>query len=311
MGKGKIWIDGGLVKWDEARIHILTHGLHYGTGVFEGIRCYNTGTGLAVFRLKDHIQRFMESGRIYYMDLRYTKEQLQKAVLMTIKANGVEEFYVRPIAYYGFGRMGVNPLPNKVSVAIAVWKWDDYLTGGGREKGLRLIVSSWMRLDGRSMPIHAKATANYANSALARIEALKEGFDEAVMLNSRGKVIEASAENIFIVKDDILITPPIASGALRGITRDSVLTLANSIKISSSTSDISRDELYTADEVFLTGTAAGIKPVREIDGRTVGNGKIGPVTKRLRTKFEAVVHGKDENFSTKWLTLLKENITDN
>ena len=159
MGKGKIWIDGGLVKWDEARIHILTHGLHYGTGVFEGIRCYNTGTGLAVFRLKDHIQRFMESGRIYYMDLRYTKEQLQNAVLMTIKANGVEEFYVRPIAYYGFGRMGVNPLPNKVSVAIAVWKWDDYLTGGGREKGLRLIVSSWMRLDGRSMPIHAKATA--------------------------------------------------------------------------------------------------------------------------------------------------------
>jgi branched-chain amino acid aminotransferase len=311
MGKGKIWIDGGLVKWDEARIHILTHGLHYGTGVFEGIRCYNTGTGLAVFRLKDHIQRFMESGRIYYMDLRYTKEQLQNAVLMTIKANGVEEFYVRPIAYYGFGRMGVNPLPNKVSVAIAVWKWDDYLTGGGREKGLRLIVSSWMRLDGRSMPIHAKATANYANSALARIEALKEGFDEAVMLNSRGKVIEASAENIFIVKDDILITPPIASGALRGITRDSVLTLANSIKISSSTSDISRDELYTADEVFLTGTAAGIKPVREIDRRTVGNGKIGPITKRLRTKFEAVVHGKDENFSTKWLTLLKENITDN
>jgi branched-chain amino acid aminotransferase len=207
--------------------------------------------------------------------------------------------------------MGVNPLPNKVSVAIAVWKWNDYLTGGGREKGLRLIVSSWMRLDGRSMPIHAKATANYANSALARIEALKEGFDEAVMLNSRGKVIEASAENIFIVKDDILITPPIASGALRGITRDSVLTLANSIKISSSTSDISRDELYTADEVFLTGTAAGIKPVREIDGRTVGNGKIGPITKRLRTKFEAVVHGKDENFSTKWLTLLKENITDN
>jgi len=281
MGKGKIWIDGGLVKWDEARIHILTHGLHYGTGVFEGIRCYNTGTGLAVFRLKDHIQRFMESGRIYYMDLRYTKEQLQNAVLMTIKANGVEEFYVRPIAYYGFGRMGVNPLPNKVS------------------------------LDGRSMPIHAKATANYANSALARIEALKEGFDEAVMLNSRGKVIEASAENIFIVKDDILITPPIASGALRGITRDSVLTLANSIKISSSTSDISRDELYTADEVFLTGTAAGIKPVREIDGRTVGNGKIGPITKRLRTKFEAVVHGKDENFSTKWLTLLKENISDN
>jgi branched-chain amino acid aminotransferase len=311
MSKGKIWIDGGLVKWDEARIHILTHGLHYGTGVFEGIRCYNTGKGLGVFRLKDHIQRFMESGRIYYMDLRYTKEQLQNAVLMTIKANGVEEFYVRPIAYYGFGRMGVNPLPNKVSVAIAVWKWDDYLTGGGREKGLRLIVSSWMRLDGRSMPIHAKATANYANSALARIEALKEGFDEAVMLNSHGKVIEASAENIFIVKDDILITPPIASGALRGITRDSVLTLANSIKISSSTSDISRDELYTADEVFLTGTAAGIKPVREIDWRTVGNGKIGPITKRLRTKFEAVVHGKDENFSTKWLTLLKENITDN
>src|SRR5205809_7278443 len=226
MGKGKIWIDGGLVKWDEARIHILTHGLHYGTGVFEGIRCYNTGTGLAVFRLKDHIQRFMESGRIYYMDLRYTKEQLQNAVLMTIKANGVEEFYVRPIAYYGFGRMGVNPLPNKVSVAIAVWKWDEYFRQSDPLKGARLMVSSWRRIDGSSMPMNAKATANYANSALARMEALKMGFDEAVMLNTAGKVIEASAENIFMVRDNVLITPPVNSGALNGITRDSVLAIS-------------------------------------------------------------------------------------
>ena len=199
MTEGKIWMNGSLVNWDEAKIHILTHSLHYGTGVFEGIRCYKTINGQAVFRLPEHIRRLIDSGKIYLMNIQYSKDQLQGAVIDTIKANEIEECYIRLIAYYGYGKMGVNPLPNKVSVAIALWKWDEYLRGDKQNYGARIMVSSWVRIDGRSMPVHAKATANYANSALARVEALKSGFDEAIMLNANGMVVEASAENIFIV----------------------------------------------------------------------------------------------------------------
>src|SRR5919197_3371905 len=302
MNEGRIWIDGSLVKWDDAKIHILTHDLHYGTGIFEGIRCYKSIKGQAVFRLPDHIQRLIDSGKVYFMDLRYSNTQLQQAVIDTIKANRVEECYIRPIAYYGYGKMGVNPLPNKVSVAIAVWEWDEYLKTDEVEKGVRLMVSAWTRIDNRSMPIHAKATANYANSALARAEALKAGFDEAIMLNSNGMVVEASAENIFIVKDSSLITPSVTSGALNGITRDSILTLAKEHKIPCEIRDISRDELYIADELFLTGNAAEVKPVIEVDNRIIGNGKAGVITKELKTFFEAVIHGKNKKFSKKWLT---------
>jgi branched-chain amino acid aminotransferase len=302
MTEGRIWINGSLVKWDEARIHILTHGLHYGTGVFEGIRCYKSINGPAIFRLADHIQRLLDSGRIYFMDIGYSNAQLQEAVIDTIKANKVEECYIRPIAYYGYGRMGVSPLPNRISVAIAVWEWDEYLKDNDHEKGARLMVSGWTRIDNRSMPMHAKATANYANSALARVEALKAGFDEAIMLNSNGMVVEASAENIFVVKDKSLITPPIASGALNGITRDSILALAKEYKILCEIRDISRDELYIADELFLTGTAAGVRAVGEIDSRIIGDGKVGIITKQVRTFFEAIVHGKDKKFSKRWLT---------
>jgi branched-chain amino acid aminotransferase len=307
MTVGRIWIDGSLVKWNEARIHILTHSLHYGTGVFEGIRCYKTMNGRAVFRLPDHIQRLLDSCKIYFMDLRYSKTQLQDAVIDTISANGKEECYIRPIAYYGYGKMGVNPLPNKVSVAIAVWKWDEYIKNQtDPENGARLMVSAWTRIDAMSMPMHAKATANYANSALARVEALKAGFDEAVMLNRNGMVVEASAENIFIVKDNSLITPPVESGALNGITRDSILTLAKEYKIPYEIRDISRDELYLADELFLTGTAAEVRPVREIDNRLIGDGKAGIITKRLKSSFETIVHGKDKKFSKMWLTHLNQ-----
>jgi branched-chain amino acid aminotransferase len=301
MAEGTIWMDGSLVKWDEAKIHVLTHGLHYGTAVFEGIRCYKTINGQAVFRLPDHIQRLMDSGKIYFMDLGYSKSQLQNAVIDTIKSNKIDECYVRPIAYYGYGKMGVNPLPNKVSIAIAVWKWDEYLKEGKTENGARLMVSNWNRIDNRSMPMLAKATANYANSALARVEALKAGFDEAIMLNVNGMVVEASAENIFIVKDGSLITPPIASGALDGITRDSILSLAREHKIPCEIRDISRNELYLADELFLTGTAAEVKPVGEVDNRIIGDGKIGIITKQLKTLFETVVHGHDNKFSSRWL----------
>jgi len=304
MTERKIWMDGSLVNWDEAKIHILTHALHYGTGVFEGIRCYKTIDGQAVFRLPEHIQRLLDSGKIYFMDLRYSKEQLQEAVIDTIKANEIEECYVRLIAYYGYGKMGVNPMPNKVSVAIALWNWDEYLRADNLNYGIRMMVSSWARIDGRSMPVHAKATANYANSALARVEALKSGFDEAIMLNVNGMVVEASAENIFIVKDNVLITAPIMSGALNGITRDSILTLARDNRISCEIRDISRDELYLADEVFLTGTAAEIKSVVEIDNRTIGDGKVGAISQRLKMLYESVVHGENKKFSKKWLMLV-------
>jgi branched-chain amino acid aminotransferase len=304
MAEGKIWIDGSLVKWDDAKIHVLTHGLHYGTAVFEGIRCYKTISGHAIFRLPDHIQRLMESGKIYFMNLRYSKSQLQDAVIDTIQANKIDECYIRPIAYYGYGKMGVNPLPNKVSIAIAVWKWDEYLKEDKSVNGVRVMVSNWSRIDNRSMPMLAKATANYANSALARIEALKAGFDEAIMLNLNGMVVEASAENIFIVKDNYLVTPPTTSGALDGITRDSILTLAREYKIPYEIRDISRDELYLADELFLTGTAAEVKPVGEVDNRIIGNGKIGVITKQLKALFESVVHGHDKKFSRKWLMFI-------
>jgi branched-chain amino acid aminotransferase len=288
MTQGKIWLNGSLVDWDDAKIHVLTHGLHYATGVFEGLRCYKTVDGSAIFRLSDHIQRLMDSARIYYMDLGYTKQQLERAVVETVRANDVEECYIRPI---------------KVSIAIAAWKWDEYLkrTEGG-EKGVRGIVSSWIRIDNRAMPMRAKATANYANSVLARVEAIKAGFDEAIMLNSSGTVVEASAENIFIIKNDVLVTPPISSGALEGITRSSILSIAKENGIECEVRNISRDELYTATEVFLTGTAAEVKPVVEIDNRTIGDSQTGKMTKKLALLFDAVVHGRDRKFSKLWLT---------
>jgi branched-chain amino acid aminotransferase len=303
MTQGKIWLNGSFVDWDNATIHILTHGLHYATGVFEGIRCYKTVNGSEIFRLSDHMQRLMDSAHIYFMDLGYTKQQLEKAAIETVRANGMEECYIRPIAYYGYGKMGVNPLPNKVSVAIAVWKWDEYLkSSNGTNKGVRMMVSSWIRIDNRALPMRAKATANYANSALARVEAIKAGFDEAIMLNSAGAVVEASAENIFIIKDNILATPPTTSGALEGVTRNSILAIAKENGIKCEVRDISRDELYTANEVFVTGTAAEIKPVVEIDNRTIGDGKTGERTEQLKLLFDAVVRGKDKKFSKLWLT---------
>ena len=197
-----IWIDGFLYESQDAKIHILTHSLHYGTAVFEGIRCYKTQKGLALFRLEDHLKRLFNSAKIYFMNIEYSMKELEDAIIKTIKKNGLDECYIRPLVYFGHGKMGVYPLNNKVSVSIAVWKWDEYLKKESDEQGIRLMVSGWMRIDGRTMPVHAKATANYANSALARIEAIKSGFDEAILLNTAGKVVEASAENIFIVKFD-------------------------------------------------------------------------------------------------------------
>ncbi|HVP82840.1 MAG TPA: branched-chain amino acid transaminase [Nitrososphaeraceae archaeon] len=295
-----IWIDGLLYEGQNAKIHILTHSLHYGTAVFEGIRCYKTQKGLAIFRLEDHLKRLFESAKIYFMNIEYSKKELEDAIINTIKKNAIDECYIRPLVYFGHGKMGVYPLNNKVSVSIAVWKWDEYIKKENNEQGIRLMVSSWMRIDGRTMPVHAKATANYANSALARIEAIKSGFDEAILLNTAGKVVEASAENIFIVKNKTLITPPISSGSLEGITRDTVLALAKEDDILTEIRDISKDELYLADEIFLTGTAAEIKSVGEIDNRMIGNGKTGTITKRMKRLFEQSIRG-NHKYSEKWL----------
>ncbi len=303
MQKGsKIWYNGKLLDWDEAHIHVLTHGLHYGIGVFEGIRAYETEKGIAIFRLHDHLKRLFNSAKIYMMNIPYGYDEVVDAIIETVKANGMPDCYIRPIAFTAYGLMGVNPLKNKIDLAIAVWKWGEYI--GEENKGIRCLISSWRRIDPRSMPVQAKATANYANSALARMEAIKNGYDEAIMLNIDGMVAESSAENVFIVSDGKLKTPPTTAGALSGITRDSLLQIASYKGIEYEIVNITRDDLYSADEVFLTGTAAGIKPVIEIDKRVIGDGEIGVVTKELKSIYDEIVRGKNSRFE-KWLTIIK------
>ena len=295
----KIWMNGELVDWDNARVHVLTHALHYGTAVFEGIRCYKTVKGPAVFRLRDHIARLVRSGKTYLMDLRYTPDQIAQAVKATVKANGFEECYIRPIAYVSYGEIGVNPLPNKTEIAIAVWRWGAYLGKDALSNGVRCMVSSWRRISPESLPPQAKCSANYANSGLAKIEAIKAGYDEAIVLNTNGSVSEGTGENIFAVKDGVISTPPPSAAILRGITRESVIELAADAGIECRLSELLREELYTADELFFSGTAAEITPIREVDGRKIGDGTFS-ITKKLQTSFEAVVRGRNDKFS-KWL----------
>ncbi len=300
--KGKIWMNGVLKDFDEAQTHILTHALHYATAVFEGIRCYETPKGPAILRLDDHISRLYNSAKIYFMNIPYSRNQLINAIKDLVKVNNLNECYIRPLIYYDFGKMGVNPLPNNISVAIALWKWDEYLKKDKKE-GIKLMVSSWSRIDNRSMPVHAKATANYANSALARIEAIKAGFDEALLLNTDGMIVEASAENIFIIQDGILITPPISSGALNGITRRSVIDIAKELDIGIEIRNISRDEIYISDEIFLTGTASEIKAVYSVDNRIIGDGSTGIITQKLVAAFDGIKVGKNKKFIS-WLTFV-------
>lgn len=299
----KIWFDGNIVEHDEAKIHVLTHGLHYGTGVFEGIRSYLTSNGTAVFRLDEHIKRLFNSGKAYFMNFEYTAEEIKSATLDIIKSNSLDECYVRIIAFYGYGKLGVNPLPNKVSIAISAWKWSEHVRKEDEEDGIHMMVSSWTKIHVNSMPTHAKGVANYANSALARMEALKSGFDEAILLNSEGFVVEASAENIFFVKDNLVYTPPISTGALDGITRDTVIEIIKQNGITLKIENISRDEIYYFDEVFLTGTASEIVPVGKVDHRYINNGKIGPITKKIKKCYEDIVRGRNQ-FKKSWLTFM-------
>jgi len=299
--KGRIWMNGKLVPFKNAKVHVLTHALHYSTAVFEGIRCYNTPKGSMIFRLPEHVNRLFKSAKMYSMKIPYSKEEISDAIIKTVKASGLKECYIRPIAYYGHGVLGLTPTPNKIEVAIACWEWKLGESSAGKVRGARCKVSSWLRIDSRSQPMQAKAASNYANAALARVEALRDGYDEAIMLNYNGKVSEGSAENIFIVSNGEIFTPPLDAGILEGITRDSVIKISRSEGISVIERDIDREDMYIADEVFMTGTAAEVKSVTEIDNVSIGDGKMGNITRNLQNAFVEASRGKDERF-IEWLT---------
>lgn len=295
----KIWLNGKFVPWNDAKIHVLTHTLHYGTGVFEGIRCYKTDSGSAVFRLKEHVDRLFTSMHICLMESPFTREQIFEAVLETIRVNKIDACYIRPIAYIGYGAMGIFPKENPIDLAIAVWPWGSYLGEEGLKNGIRVKISSFNRPHVNSTMVRSKTSANYANSLLAKREALKDGYDEAMLLDTDGYVAEGSGENVFIVRNGKLKTPPLTA-ILEGITRDTIIQLAQEHGIPLVEERFTRDELYIADEAFFTGTAAEITPIREVDNRKIGSGKPGPITQKLQAAFFDIVHGRDKKHAP-WL----------
>lgn len=301
---GKIWFNGEFVNWKDANIHVLSHVVHYGSSVFEGIRCYNTKNGPAVFRLREHAQRLLNSGKIYRMDIPYTVDELSSAIIETIKINDLKDCYIRPIAFRGYQELGVYPLKCPLDTVIAAWEWGKYLGEEAIENGVDLGVSTWRRMAPNTLPNMAKAGANYMNSQLAKMESVFNGFDEAIMLDYSGMVSEGSGENIFLVKDDIIYTPHSSLSILSGITRDSVIKLAQDEGIEVNEEPIPREMLYLADEIFLTGTAAEVTPVRSVDQIKIGTGKRGPITEKLQKKFFGIVEGEIED-KFGWLTLVE------
>lgn len=298
----KIWMDGTFVDWDNAQVHVLSHTLHYGLGAFEGIRCYDTARGSAVFRLREHIDRLFHSAHIAGLTVPYTRDDIEHAVIETIKINDVRACYIRPLIYLGYGEMGINNSQNPVCVSIAVWPWGAYLGEGALDDGIRVRVSSFTRHHVNVMMTKAKIVGNYANSQLAKMEAIKSGYDEAILLDPQGNVAEGSGENLFIVRHGELKTPPLTA-ILEGITRNSIIDLARHLGVVVHETIFSRDELYIADEAFFTGTAAELTPIREVDDRTIGNGRPGPLSHKLQQAFFRVVEGKDDAFQH-WLTFL-------
>ena len=295
-----IWMNGEFVAWEDAQVHVLSHGLHYGTGVFEGIRCYDTEIGPAVFRHKDHIDRLYKSAELYYMPIPYTPEQIRQATLELIGKNGMRSCYIRPIAYRGYGTMGLFPLDAPVDVTIAVWEWGAYLGDEGTRNGIRAKVSSWRRISNDSLIPHAKASGQYLNSILAKIESHKAGYEEAILLDDHGFVCEGSGENIFMVRDGSIVTPPQTAGILDGINRKSCMQIARDLGFEVIERNIARAELYLADEVFMTGTAAELVPVREIDDHPVGSGARGEITTAVQQAFEDALMGRTERYR-EWL----------
>jgi branched-chain amino acid aminotransferase len=298
----KIWMDGKLVDWDDARIHVLTHSLHYGCGVFEGIRAYETADGPAVFRLTDHMVRMFKSAKIYLIDIPFTLQQLVDATKETVRVNDLPSCYIRPIVYYGYGEMGLNTLPCAVNVSIAVWPWGAYLGDEGIKHGVRMKISSWRRHDPNAMPPAAKATGMYVNSSMAKVEALKAGYDEAILLSPQGYVSECTGENLFLVRNGELVTPPVSAGALEGITQDTVMTIARDLGLPVRVDHMLRSDLYTADEAFLTGTAAEVVPIRSVDDRDLG--EPGEITRRIQEIYRATVRGEEDRYKD-WLEWVK------
>jgi branched-chain amino acid aminotransferase len=298
----KIWMDGELVPWQDAKVHVLTHSLHYGSGVFEGIRTYKAADGPAVFRLTDHIQRLLDSAKLLAMTIPYTRDELVEACKLTVRASGLESCYVRPIAFLGYGEMGLNPLPCPVNVSIAVWPWGAYLGEESLQSGVRVKVSSWRRMDPNINPVAAKGTGIYINSSLAKVEAVQSGYDEAILLNTQGYVAECTGENVFVVKDGVLRTPGMASGALAGITRDSVMTIARDLGVPVEETTLLRQDLYLADEAFLTGTAAEVVPIRSVDDREIG--PRGEITTRLQQTYFGAVRGQVDQYKD-WLEYVR------
>jgi branched-chain amino acid aminotransferase len=299
----KIWMDGKLVDWEDATVHVLTHALHYGTGVFEGIRAYETPKGPGVFRLTDHMKRLFRSAQVYMIDIPFSLEEMVQGAKDTVRASGLNACYVRPIVYRGYGEMGLNPLNAPINVAIGVWPWGTYLGDDCLENGARLIISSWRRPDPNVLPTGAKATGQYINSGLAKVEAIKGGYDDALMLSPEGTMAEGSGENLFIIRDTTLITPPESAGILMGVTRHSVIKIANDLGYEVLERKFVRSDIYTADEAFLTGTAAEVTPIREVDDRPIGSGSRGPVTKEIQQTYFSAVKGGLEQYAD-WVELV-------
>lgn len=296
-------MDGRFINWDDAKVHILTHTLHYGLGVFEGIRCYNTPKGPAIFKLDEHVKRLFQSAKIFLIDIPFTEEEIKKAIIATVKVNKLKECYIRPIVYIGYGAMGLYPKGNPISVAIAAWPWGAYLGEEGIEKGIRVKISSFIRNHVNSNMSRGKVCGYYVNSQIAKKEAISCGYDEALLLDTEGYISEGSGENVFIVRNDVLKTTPLTS-ILEGITRDSIITIAKDLNIEVREERFTRDEAYIADEAFFTGTAAEVTPIREVDGRIIGDGKRGKITQKLQSVFFDAVKGRKRKYES-WLTYVK------
>lgn len=295
-----IWMNGDFVAWEDAKIHVLTHGLHYGTGVFEGVRCYETELGPAVFRNAEHAERLLRSAELYYMPVSFSAEEIRVATREVVARNGLSSCYIRPLIYRGYGQLGLNPLDVKVDVAIAAWEWGTYLGEDGMRNGVRAKVSSWRRISPDSLIPHAKASGQYLNNVLAKVEATKAGYEESILLDDHGHVCEGTGENVYIVRDGHIVTPGHHNAILDGITRRSVIQIATDLGYQVHERNIARAELYLADEVFLSGTAAELVPVREVDDHPIGSGRPGEVTRVLQETFDAVIHGRSERYR-EWL----------
>ncbi len=299
-----IWMNGDFVPWDEAQVHVLTHALHYGTGVFEGIRAYETERGPAIFRHHEHLERLRRSAALYYMELPYQLEKLREATHELIVRNGLRSCYIRPLVYRGHGPMGLDPLSNPVEVSIAVWEWGSYLGDDAKSRGVRAKVSSWRRISPDSLIPHAKASGQYLNSVLAKIEVSHAGYEEAILLDDHGHVCEGTGENIFVVMDGRIVTPPQTASILDGISRKSVIEIARDLGLEVTERDVARAELTLADEVFMTGTAAELTPVREIDDHPIGGGEVGPITREVQRVFDDALCGRAERYR-EWLDLVE------